>query len=112
MQHPRCGTAFILTLVVFSSHSVLDHRTAAPGVADSSRVLLLPLLAMLAYEYIRFTSKISRTLIGKALAAPNLALQNLTTRQPTDQMVEVALAAFNTMLAEEQKDAGLAEPIT
>ena len=112
VQHPRCGTAFILTLVVFSIILFSIIGPLPPVWRIASRVLLLPLLAMLAYEYIRFTSKISRTLIGKALAAPNLALQNLTTRQPTDQMVEVALAAFNTMLAEEQKDAGLAEPIT
>jgi uncharacterized protein YqhQ len=63
----------------------------------ASRVVLVPVLAALAYEYIRFTARWSGTWWGRSLAAPNLALQRLTTRPPEPTMIEVAIAAFQAM---------------
>ncbi len=101
LEHPRCGTAFLLTLVVFS---VIVFTLIGPLptlVRILSRVVLLPAIAGLAYEYIRFTANFIDNPIVKILIKPNLALQHLTTREPDRSMVEVAITAFNTMREEE-----------
>jgi uncharacterized protein YqhQ len=67
------------------------------------RVLLLPVLAGLAYEYIRFTAKYIENPFVQLLVRPNLALQRLTTREPTPDMLEVSIAAFNAMQAKERE---------
>nr|HMN60266.1 DUF1385 domain-containing protein [Anaerolinea sp.] len=66
-----------------------------------SRIVLLPAIAGLAYEYIRFTANYIDHPIVRILIKPNLALQHLTTREPDQGMVEVAIAAFNKMREEE-----------
>ena len=67
-----------------------------------SRVLLIPVIAGVAYEILRFTAKhMDNPLIG-LLVIPNLALQHLTTRQPDLSMLEVAIVAFNRVLSSEQ----------
>ena len=103
MEHPRCGTSFLLTLVVFS---VLLFSLLGPlpmGWRLTSRVLLLPVLAGVAYEYIRWTSTHLHLAWVRWIVKPNLALQHLTTREPTLDMIEVAIASFNHMYAEENK---------
>jgi len=101
-EHPRCGTAFLLTVVVFSVilFSLLGPLALLPRLL--SRVLLIPVLASLAYEYIRFTGRWAGTFWGRLLAAPNLAIQRLTTREPEPAMMEVAVAAFQAMRQGEQ----------
>ena len=96
-QHTRCGTSFLLTIVIFS---VLLFSLLPPmslGLRLGSRVLAIPFLAALAYEYIRLTARWSNKAWMKPLIAPNLALQNLTTREPDAGMIEVAIAAFQAM---------------
>jgi uncharacterized protein YqhQ len=68
-----------------------------------SRVLLLPVVAGVAYEYIRMTAQHLDNPWVRILVFPNLALQRLTTRQPDEQMLEVAIAAFNAMRAGENQ---------
>lgn len=102
LEHPRCGTAFLLILVVIS---ILLYGLLGPMDLFwrvGSRILLLPVLAGLAYEYIRWTANHLDNRLVRLLAKPSLALQRLTTRQPTPEMLEVAIAAFNSMRAEEQ----------
>lgn len=101
-QHPRCGTAFLLTVVVFSIvlFSFLGNLALIPRLA--SRILLLPVLASLAYEYIRLTSRLLDRWWIWPFVAPNLALQSLTTRPPDDSMLEVAITAFQEMQAGER----------
>lgn len=96
-QHTRCGTSFLLTLVVLSVllFSLLPPMPFAWRMA--TRVLAVPLLAMLSYEYMRLSARWSSRPWMRPLIAPNLALQSLTTREPDPSMIEVALAAFNTM---------------
>lgn len=103
VEHPRCGTAFLLTLMLLSIllFSLLGPLPTFWRLA--SRVLLLPVLAGLAYEYIRFTAKHIENPFVQLLVKPNLALQHLTTREPTLDMLEVSIAAFNAMRAGEQK---------
>ncbi len=105
-QHPRCGTAFLLTVFVFSI-LLFSAIGPLPMLARiTSRLLLLPLLASLAYEYIRFTGKIRNHSLAKILTTPNLWLQNMTTEEPDDDMLAIAIAAFNAMYTEEQRLVG------
>jgi uncharacterized protein YqhQ len=96
-QHARCGTSFLLTLVVLSVllFSLLPPMSFWSRMA--SRVVALPVLAMLAYEYVSLAARWSAKPWMRPLIAPNLALQNLTTREPDASMIEVALAAFSAM---------------
>jgi uncharacterized protein YqhQ len=108
-QHARCGTSFLLTLVVLS---VLLFSLLPPmsfGLRMASRVVALPLLAMLAFEYIRLAARWSTKPWMRPLLAPNLALQSLTTREPDDSMIEVALAAFSAM-RQRESEAGAQAP--
>jgi uncharacterized protein YqhQ len=101
-EHPRCGTAFLLTVVGLSIllFSILGPLPLAQRLL--SRLLLAPVLASLAYEYIRLTSKLIIFPWALPLILPNLWLQRLTTREPDPKMVEVAIAAFNAMHEKEK----------
>ena len=99
--HPRCGTAFLLTVVlvsvaVFIAFSLLELSW---WWRIASRVLLLPVIAAASYEVIRFSGRHQAAVIGKALAAPGLWLQRLTTREPDDEQIEVAIRAMETAVA-------------
>lgn len=111
LAHPRCGTSFLLTLIVMSI-LVFSLIGSLPTVwLLLSRILLIPLLAMLAYEYIRWTANHLDHPLIRGMMKPNLALQSLTTRQPTLAILEVSIAAFNAMIAEEQKAAAAQTPV-
>jgi uncharacterized protein YqhQ len=101
IEHPRCGTSFLLTLILIS---ILFFSLLGPLPIWGrllSRIIFLPLLAGIAYEYIRWTANHLDLGFVKALIKPNLALQHLTTREPSKDMLEVAIAAFNSMRSEE-----------
>jgi uncharacterized protein YqhQ len=102
LEHPRCGTAFLLTLVVLS---ILFFSLLGPlplGLRLASRILMIPFLAGIAYEYIRWTANHLESGFVKFIVKPNLALQRLTTREPDLEMLEVSIAAFNAMRAGEE----------
>jgi uncharacterized protein YqhQ len=102
LEHPRCGTAFLLTLMLLSI-LVFSLLGPMPGaVRILSRIIFIPLLASLAYEYIRWTAKNLHSPLVRWMIKPNLALQRLTTREPSLEMIEVAIAAFNAMRTEER----------
>lgn len=101
LEHPRCGTSFLLTLILVS---ILFFSLLGPLPTCArllSRIVFLPLLAGIAYEYIRWTANHLDLGFVKMLIKPNLALQRLTTREPSKDMLEVAIAAFNSMRSEE-----------
>lgn len=104
LVHPRCGTSFILTLVLIS---VLFFSLLGPLPLLwrlLTRLLLLPVVSGLAYEYIRFAARhMDNSAFIRALIKPNLALQKLTTREPSEDMLEVAIKAFTLMYEAEQK---------
>ncbi len=102
LEHARCGTAFLLTLVVLSVLLFSLLGPLPPFWRLLSRLLLLPLLAGLSYEYLRWTASHRHWLWVRWLIAPNLALQRLTTREPTLEMLEVSIAAFQAMRAQER----------
>jgi len=102
VEHPRCGTAFML-IVVFVSilvYSLLGHQTLLWRFL--SRVILIPVIAGIAYEYLRFTARYVNNRIVHLISKPNLALQHLTTREPDADMIEVAVTAFKRVLLSEQ----------
>lgn len=103
IEHPRCGTAFMLTFVLLSIlvHSLLGDMTFVWRLA--SRILLIPVIAGIAVEFIRWTANHLDSALVRLLIKPNLALQSLTTRQPDNSMLEVAIASFKTMRQAEQE---------
>ncbi|MFZ0548095.1 MAG: DUF1385 domain-containing protein [Candidatus Promineifilaceae bacterium] len=103
LEHPRCGTAFLLTVVVIS---ILIFTLLPPlsiPMRILSRILLLPVVAGIAYEFIRFSAKHQDKAFIRLITRPNLALQHLTTREPDEQMMAVAIAALEQVLAFELK---------
>jgi len=103
LEHPRCGTAFLLTVVLMS---VLLFSLLGPLPLFwrlASRILLLPVLAGLAYEYIRWTASHIENPLVRWIVRPNLALQHLTTREPSPDMLEVSIRAFQTMRSGESE---------
>jgi uncharacterized protein YqhQ len=106
LEHPRCGTAFLLTVVIFS---IVIFALLGPlpwWERLASRVVLIPLVAGVAFEYIRLTARHLDNPLVRLLIAPNLALQRLTTREPDEHMLEVAIAAFQAMRAGESQAEG------
>ncbi|NLE83864.1 MAG: DUF1385 domain-containing protein [Chloroflexi bacterium] len=104
LVHPRCGTSFMLTLVFLS---VLIFTLLGPlplHIRLISRILMLPVVSALAYEYIRFAANwMDRSALVRWLIKPNLWLQKLTTREPSEDMLEVSIKAFNLMLEAENQ---------
>jgi uncharacterized protein YqhQ len=97
LQHPRCGTAFLLTLVLLSV-IVFSGLGPMPLLWRlASRVLLIPVLAGVALEYTRWTANHVSNRVVRWLIRPNLALQGLTTREPDAAMIEIAIESFKTM---------------
>lgn len=101
IEHPRCGTAFLLTVVLVSI-LVFSFLGRPPFlILLASRILLVPVIAGIAYEIIRFTAKHMDNPLIRLMIIPNLALQHLTTRQPDLTMIEVAISAFKRVLVSE-----------
>jgi uncharacterized protein YqhQ len=116
IEHPRCGTAFLLTVVlvsvfVFSLVRLLQLQLIFVVL---SRIILIPVIAGIAYEMLRFTARNIHNPIIRVIIKPNLALQHLTTRQPELHMIEVAIVAFKRVLVSEgllaAEDATIPEP--
>jgi len=101
-EHVRCGTNFLLTVMVVTIlvYAFIGHTSLVWMI--TARILLLPLIAGLAYEVIRFAAGHMEQRAVRVLMAPGLALQRLTTRQPTLEQLEVGLASLRAVLSVEQ----------
>jgi uncharacterized protein YqhQ len=97
--HPRCGTAFLLWVMVLAVFVFAFFGHPAWYWLIATRILLLPLIAGLAYELIRFAGKHSGNRILMTLLAPGQWLQRLTTRQPSLDQLEVSIKALKEVLA-------------
>ena len=101
-QHVRCGTNFLLLVLMLS---IVSHTfVGRPGwaVLMASRILLIPVIAGLAYEFIRFAAAhMDKPWVRKAMV-PGLALQKMTTREPSLEQLEVAIASLRAVLTAEQ----------
>lgn len=98
--HPRCGTSFLLIVMVISIllFSLLGHQALWWRIL--SRILLLPVVAGISYEILKLSGKYAATPLCRFLIAPGLWLQKLTTSPPDNGQVEVAIAAFGAVLKE------------
>jgi uncharacterized protein YqhQ len=115
VEHPRCGTGFLLVVVVVSIFvfAFLGHPDNLI-LRLGSRILLLPVVAGIAYEWIRFASRHMDNALVHVLIQPNLWLQRLTTREPDPEMLEVSICSLRHVLAAQPDVAAeataLAEP--
>jgi len=102
-SHVRCGTSFILYVLVLSIlvFSLLPIDWWVEAVA--SRVVVIPLVAGIGFEFIMWSARNQDNPLVKALIWPGLQLQKLTTREPTDDQVEVAMASLKKVLAKEEE---------
>lgn len=101
LLHPRCGTGFLLVVLVLSIFLFVLLGRPPLIWRIVSRIVLVPLLAGIAYEFLRWSAAHADQPLVRALIAPSLALQHLTTREPDDSMLEVAIASLKRVLERE-----------
>jgi uncharacterized protein YqhQ len=109
--HPRCGTSFLLIVMVLAIFVFAPIGLPAWYWLLASRILGIPLIAGLSYEVIKWAGRNRDKRWVRALMWPGLMLQNLTTREPDHEQLEVAIAALNAVLAVEKPDAERESPI-
>ncbi len=107
--HPRCGTSFMFVMIIISvivssiisvAFPVLRNNTAVWMIV---KLLILPVVMGLGYEFIKYAGKHENILV-KILSAPGLWMQRLTTKEPDDSMIEVALEAFKAVITDNPED--------
>jgi uncharacterized protein YqhQ len=102
--HPRCGTSFLMVVMVLSIMLFSMIPGSWPLWAKAiSRIVLMPLVAGLSYEFIKYSAKKRGSKVIEALILPGLLLQRLTTRDPSDDQLEVAIRAMDEALAMEPR---------
>lgn len=99
LLHPRCGTSFLLVVVVLSIPIFALFSGLPLWARLLSRIPLVPVIAAISFELLRLSAVNFHRGWVRALVSPSLALQRLTTREPDDQMIEVAVAALLPVLA-------------
>jgi uncharacterized protein YqhQ len=95
--HARCGTSFLVIVMLIS---IAVFSLVNPDnflLKFASRIILIPVIAGISYELLRFSAKFSKTFIGKAIAYPGLLLQGITTKKPDDGQIKVAIAALKAL---------------
>jgi len=99
--HTRCGTSFLLVVLIL--FVLLSSLLGRPPLLLRllSRLVLVPVVSAVAYEFIKFSAGHQDNVLVRALVAPGLWLQKLTTREPEDNMLEVAIAALRRTLVED-----------
>ena len=95
-RHKRCGTSFMLIVMVISIIFFIFIRVDSPILRVVFRIALVPVIAGVSYEFIRLAGNTDNPLIG-ILSKPGMWLQSLTTKEPDDQMIEVAIAAVDAV---------------
>ena len=96
--HPRCGTAFLLTIMVIAIIVFTLIPREPLWLVVGSRIVLIPLIASLSYEFIRFNSKYETNKFVSKMSVPSLLLQSLTTKIPDDDQIEVAINAMESAI--------------
>lgn len=105
--HPRCGTAFLLIVMLIATF--VFAFTGWPDIFERvlSRIVLLPVIAGISYEILKFSAQSDNSVV-KLATLPGLWLQYLTTKEPEDDMLEVAIEALKAVLPENEIPAGSA----
>ena len=94
--HPRCGTSFLLFIIVISIVLFLFIKTDSVALRFAYRLLLIPVIAGISYEFLRLAGKFDNV-FTKIFSAPGLWLQRITTREPDDEMIEVGIASVEAV---------------
>ena len=97
IEHPRCGTAFILYVGIVAFFVLAFTPRDPIWLGIIVRIVTIPIIAGLSYEIIRFSSTFGNTKVGNILSIPTIALQKLTTATPNESQIEVALMAMNKL---------------
>ncbi len=107
--HPRCGTSFLLIVLVLSIFlfALLGHQVLWWRI--TSRVLLMPVLAGISYEVLKLSAKYANNFLCQVFMRPGRWLQALTTREPEDDQVEVAVEALKSVLVESEEQVNVKE---
>ena len=103
--HPRCGTSFLMTVVIVSIIMFMFFPRDPFWFLVVSRIVLVPIIAGISYEFIRFAGTHQNSIWIRIFNSPNILLQDLTTRQPDDGMMEVAITAIEYAIAMDEKRA-------
>ncbi|MDQ4078958.1 MAG: DUF1385 domain-containing protein [Chloroflexota bacterium] len=101
LLHPRCGTGFLLVVMVISIFVFVLLGRPPLFWRVLSRIALIPLIAGISYEFLRWSAKHYGNAVIRTLITPSLKLQKLTTREPDDSMLEVAILSLKTVLVKE-----------
>jgi uncharacterized protein YqhQ len=101
--HPRCGTSFILFVLIISILVFSVVTWSSRLKRTLLKLLLLPVVMGIAYELIKIAGKYTNP-ITKIISAPGIALQRLTTREPNDKQIEVAIAAMERVIPEDKEE--------
>lgn len=107
--HPRCGTSFMFVIIIISVLISSAISVAFPQLRDITalwmaiKILILPLVMGLGYEFIKYAGRHDNLLV-RILSAPGLWMQRLTTKEPDESMIEVALAAFQAVITDNPED--------
>ena len=96
--HQRCGTEFLVIVILLSIIAFSLIGRQPPLIMIASRILLIPVIAAVGYELLRFGARHRGNPIVKALLYPGLLVQMITTKQPTDDMIEVAIVSMEQAL--------------
>jgi len=103
--HPRCGTSFLIFMLIIGIFvGLLIPSEWSTLLRTGTRFLFLPLIVGIGYEFIRFAGKKRENIFVRILAAPGIWLQKISTREPTDDMIECAIVALESVLEEKQSD--------
>jgi len=98
--HNRCGTSFLLIVMIISMIVFAFVRTPDPWIRLASRIVLIPVVAGISYEVIRWAGR-SKSGLVKLISFPGLMLQRMTTGEPDDKQIEIAITALKAVLTEE-----------
>jgi uncharacterized protein YqhQ len=115
--HPRCGTSFIFlvlfisiifyTLLPFNSGDIAEllqiNTFAANALWTVIRILFLPVLMGISYEVLKLAGRFDKNIIMRIISAPGMGIQRLTTKEPNDSQLEVAIAAFIPVLPDNEQ---------
>ncbi len=104
-QHPRCGTSFLMVVMLVAIVLFSVIKFDAMWLNLVVRIALMPLVAGLSYEIIRYAAKKESGAIFKFMTLPGLWLQNITTQEPDDEQLEVAIESLKESLKLEPIDA-------
>ena len=92
--HPRCGTEFLVVVILLSILAFSLVGKQAPLVMIASRILLIPVIAAIGYELLRLGARHRSNPVVRVVMWPGILVQMITTKQPTDDMIEVAIVSL------------------